>query len=125
MQDLGGFPLILMPIEYCLRKLLEAACTEAQIETQVVIEMTSPEGILQAVTKGPGLMILLELCVQLKLAGAGLRIIDSYDPVPRHSAELATVVIDTRILPRGNSAPTVEHHRPATSPVQGTVTATL
>jgi DNA-binding transcriptional LysR family regulator len=89
MQDLGGFPLVLIPIEYCLRKMLEAECTEAQIETQVVAEMSSPEGLLQAVAKGPGLTILLELYVRLKRAGAGLRIIDLYDPVPRHSVELA------------------------------------
>jgi DNA-binding transcriptional LysR family regulator len=49
MQDLGGLPLVLMPVDYCLRKMVEAECAKAQIETQVVMEMTSPEEILQAV----------------------------------------------------------------------------
>jgi len=46
-QDLGGLPLVLMPVDYCLRKMLEA-----QIKTQVVLEMTSPEGILRRWRKG-------------------------------------------------------------------------
>jgi len=41
MQDLGGLPLVLMPVEYCLRKMVEAECAKAQIKTQVVLEMTS------------------------------------------------------------------------------------
>jgi LysR family transcriptional regulator, cyn operon transcriptional activator len=64
-------------------------CAEAQIKTQAVLEMTSPEGILQAVAEGAGLTILPELYVRLRLAGSGERIIDLYDPVPRHSVRLA------------------------------------
>jgi DNA-binding transcriptional LysR family regulator len=89
MQNLDGLPLILMPVDYCLRKMVEAECAEAQIKTHVVLEMTSPEGILQAVEEGAGLTILPELFVRLRLAGSGLRIIDLYDPVPRHSVGLA------------------------------------
>ena len=51
--------------------------------------MTSPEGILRAVAEGTGRIILPELYVRLKLAGSGLRIIDLYDPAPRHSVGLA------------------------------------
>ena len=69
--------------------MLEGECAEAQIKTQVVLEMTSPEGILQAVAEGAGLTILPELYVRLRLAGSGLRIIDLYDPAPRHSVGLA------------------------------------
>jgi hypothetical protein len=32
MQDLGGLPLVLMLVEYCLRKMMEAECAAAQIE---------------------------------------------------------------------------------------------
>jgi LysR family cyn operon transcriptional activator len=89
MQDLGGLPLVLMAVDYWLRKMVEAECAKAQIKTQVVLEMTAPEGILQAVAEGAGLTILPELYVRLRLAGSGLRIIDLYDPVPRHSVGLA------------------------------------
>jgi DNA-binding transcriptional LysR family regulator len=78
-----------MPVEYCLRKMVEAECAEAQIKTQVVLEMTSPEGILQAVAEGAGLTIPPELYVRLRLAGSGARIIDLYDPAPCHSVGLA------------------------------------
>jgi DNA-binding transcriptional LysR family regulator len=89
MQDLDGLPLVLMPVEYCLWKMVEAECAKAQIKTQVVLEMTSHEGILQAVAEGAGLTILPELYVRLRLARSGLRIINLYDPVPRHSVGLA------------------------------------
>jgi DNA-binding transcriptional LysR family regulator len=61
MQDLGGLPLVLMPVDYCLRNMVEVECAEVQIKTQVVIEMPSPEGTLQAVAEGAGLTILPEL----------------------------------------------------------------
>lgn len=69
--------------------MVEAECAEAQIKTKGVLEMTSSEGILQAVAEGAGLTILPELYVRLRLAGSGLRIIDLYDPVPRHPVGLA------------------------------------
>jgi hypothetical protein len=31
MQDLGGLPLVFMPVEYCPRKMVEAECAETQI----------------------------------------------------------------------------------------------
>ena len=46
-QDIGGLPLVLMPVNYCPRKMVET-----QIKTQVVLEMTSPEGILRRWRKG-------------------------------------------------------------------------
>lgn len=61
MQDLGGLPLVRMPVDYCLQKLVEAECADAQIKTQVVLKMTSPDGILQAVAEGAGLTTLPEL----------------------------------------------------------------
>jgi len=30
MQDLDGLPLVLMPVEYCLQKMMTAECAEAQ-----------------------------------------------------------------------------------------------
>ncbi|MGQ0810645.1 MAG: LysR substrate-binding domain-containing protein [Nitrospiraceae bacterium] len=89
MQDLAGVPLVLMPVDYCLRKMIEVECTRAEVQPQVVLEMTSPEGILEAVAEGAGLTILPELYVRLRLRGADLRIIDLYDPTPRHAVGLA------------------------------------
>lgn len=89
MKDLGGLPLVLMPADYCLRKMVEEECAQARVTTQVVLEMTSPEGILQAVAEGAGLTILPELYVRQRLSHTNLRIIDLYDPVPRHAVGLA------------------------------------
>jgi DNA-binding transcriptional LysR family regulator len=91
MKDLAGLPLVLMPADYCLRKMIEAECSEARINTQVVLEMTSPEGILEAVAEGAGLTILPELYVRLRPPGARLRMIELYDPVPRHSVGLISL----------------------------------
>lgn len=88
MKDLGGLPLVLMPADYCLRKMVEEECAQAHISPQVVLEMSSPEGILQAVAEGAGLTILPELYVRQRLGGTKLRIIDLYDPVPHHSVGL-------------------------------------
>lgn len=90
MHDLAGLPLVLMPADYCLRKMVEAECAEARIQPQVVLEMTSPEGILQAVAGGAGLTILPELYVRLRLPGLSLRTIELCDPVPHHSVGLAS-----------------------------------
>ena len=89
MRDLGGLPLVLMPADYCLRKMVEEECAQAGVTTQVVLEMTSPEGILQAVTEGAGLTILPELYVRQRMVRRKLRMIDLYDPVPRHAVGLA------------------------------------
>jgi len=91
MKDLGGLPLVLMPADYCLRKMVEAECAEAQVKTDVVLEMTSPEGILQAVAEGAGLTILPELYVKLRSPGARFRLIELYDPVTRHSVGLVSL----------------------------------
>lgn len=111
MQNLAGLPLILMPADYCLRKMVEAECAEARIKTQVVLEMTSPEGILQAVAEGAGLTILPELYVRLRLAGSGLRIIELYDPVPHHSVGLAYARAPTsKSRRKGIRHPLPNHH---------------
>ncbi len=89
MQDLVGLPLVLMPADYCLRKMIEGECAEAGIQPEVVLEMTSPEGILQAVAGGAGFTILPELYVRLRLPGKDLQVIDLYGPTPRHSVGLA------------------------------------
>ncbi|MER3422488.1 MAG: hypothetical protein C4293_03915, partial [Nitrospiraceae bacterium] len=49
MRELAKLPLVLLPADYCLRKMIEAECAEAGIRPQVSVEMTSPEGILEAV----------------------------------------------------------------------------
>lgn|SRR5574340_50523 len=89
MQDLASLPLILMPVDYCLRKMVEAECAKAGVHPQVVLEMSSPEGILQAVAEGTGATILPELYVRSRLPGAGLQLVDLYDPTPRHTVGLA------------------------------------
>ena len=51
-----------MPVDYCLRKMVEAKCAEdAQIKTQVVLKMASSDGLLQAVAEGAELTILTAL----------------------------------------------------------------
>ncbi|MBX3236205.1 MAG: LysR family transcriptional regulator [Nitrospiraceae bacterium] len=89
MQDLGGLPLVLMPVDYCLRKMVEAECAKAGVHPQVVLEMSSPEGILQAVADGAGATILPELFVRSRRTDAPLQVIHLYDPTPRHSVGLA------------------------------------
>ena len=83
------FPLILMPIDYCLRKMVENECARAGVHPQVSLEMSSPEGILQAVSEGAGMTILPELYVRLRLPGSDLQIVDLYGPTPRHPVGLA------------------------------------
>ncbi|MBI4400371.1 MAG: LysR family transcriptional regulator [Nitrospirae bacterium] len=89
MRELARLPLVLMPADYCLRKMIEAECVEAGVRPQVSVEMTSPEGILEAVKQGAGLTILPELYVRHRLRGEALRVVELYDPVPRHSVGLA------------------------------------
>lgn len=88
-QDLARLPLVLMPVDYCLRKMVEAECAKAGVHPQVVLEMSSPEGILQAVAEGTGATILPELYVRSRLPGMDLQVIDLYDPTPRHAVGLA------------------------------------
>lgn len=89
MQDLAPLPLVLMPADYCLRKMVEAECAKAGVHPKVVLEMSSPEGILQAVAEGTGATILPELYVRSRLPGGDLQLIDLYDPIPRHAVGLA------------------------------------
>ena len=85
MRELATLPLVLLPSDYCLRKMVEAECAAAGITPEVSVEMTSPEGILEAVRQGAGYTILPELYVRHRLHGVGLRLIRLYDPVPRHA----------------------------------------
>jgi len=89
MQDLARLPLVLMPVDYCLRKMVEAECAKAGVYPQVVLEMSSPEGILQAVAEGTGATILPELYVRSRLPATQLQVIDLYDPTPCHTVGLA------------------------------------
>jgi LysR family transcriptional regulator, cyn operon transcriptional activator len=89
MQDLATLPLILMPTDYCLRRMVEGECAKAGIHPQVSLEMSSPEGILQAVSEGAGMTILPELYVRLRLPYGVLQVVDIHDPIPRHPVGLA------------------------------------
>ena len=89
MQDLASLPLVLMPADYCLRKMVEAECAKAGIHPNVVLEMSSPDGILEAVAEGTGATILPELYVRSRLSGKPLQLVDLYDPTPRHGVGLA------------------------------------
>jgi DNA-binding transcriptional LysR family regulator len=89
MKELADLPLVLMPADYCLRKMIEAECADAGVRPRVSVEMTSPEGILDAVKQGAGLTVLPELFVRHRLSGDTLRIIELYDPVPKHPVGLA------------------------------------
>lgn len=92
MRELAHLPLVLLPNDYCLRQMIEAECASAGVRPQVSVEMTSPEGILEAVKQGAGLTILPELYVRSRIQGAGLRLIDLYDPVPKHTVGLVSLV---------------------------------
>lgn len=91
MRDLARLPLVLLPHDYCLRKMIEAECAEVGVRPQVSVEMASPEGILEAVKQGAGLTILPELYVRHRLRGTGLRVIELYDPVPRHDVGVVSL----------------------------------
>jgi LysR family transcriptional regulator, cyn operon transcriptional activator len=91
MRDLATLPLVLLPNDYCLRKMIEAECAEAGVRPQVSVEMTSPEGILEAVKEGAGLTILPELFVRHRTRGSMLRLIELYDPVPRHDVGIVSL----------------------------------
>jgi LysR family cyn operon transcriptional activator len=88
LRELGDLPMILMPADYCLRKMIEAECAEAGVRPQVAVEMTSPEGIVEAVTRGTGWTVLPELYVRQHLRGKALHVVELYDPVPRHAVGL-------------------------------------
>ncbi|BCA55574.1 Transcriptional activator protein, LysR family [Nitrospira sp. KM1] len=88
MREMAGLPLVLMPADYCLRRMIEGECGKARITTQVVLEMTSPEGILEAVAEGAGFTILPELYVRHRSSHKALRVIDLYDPIPSHAVGL-------------------------------------
>lgn len=89
MQDLAALPLVLMPVDYCLRKMVEAACAKAGVDPKVVLEMSSPDGILQAVAEGTGATILPELYVRSRLVSGNLQLLELYDPTPRHGVGVA------------------------------------
>jgi LysR family transcriptional regulator, cyn operon transcriptional activator len=91
MRELANLPLVLLPGDYCLRKMIEAECAAVGVRPQVSVEMTSPEGILEAVKQGAGLTILPELYVRHRLRGTGLRVIELYDPIPRHEVGVVSL----------------------------------
>jgi len=89
MRQLAEFPLVLFPGDYCLRKMIETECAKAGVRPKVVVEMTSPEGILDAVRHGIGLTVLPELYIHQQIRNSGLRSIALYEPVPRHTVGVA------------------------------------
>ncbi|WP_447978709.1 LysR family transcriptional regulator [Candidatus Nitrospira bockiana] len=89
MRDLPTLPLVLLPSDYCLRKMIEAECQAVGVRPQVSVEMASPEGILEAVKQGAGMTILPELYVRQRMHDGALRLIELCDPVPRHTVGLA------------------------------------
>jgi len=98
MQDLAPLPLVLMPIDYCLRKMVETECAKAGVHPNVVLEMSSPDGILEAVAEGTGATILPELYARSRLARGSLQSVDLYDPTPRHGVGLAFITKRHRTL---------------------------
>lgn len=87
-RELAHLPLILMPADYCLRRMIEAECARAGVQPQVLTEMTAPDGILEAVRHGAGLTILPEYYLRRHLPAGALRLIELYAPVPRHPVGL-------------------------------------
>lgn len=83
--------------------MVENECARAGVHPQVSLEMSSPEGILQAVSEGAGMTILPELYVRLRLPGRDLQIVDLYGPTPRHPVGLAFLSIGSKTSPPQNS----------------------
>lgn len=88
LRELAHLPLILMPADYCLRRMIEAECSRVGVQPQVLTEMTAPDGILEAVRHGAGLTILPEFYLRRRLQSAALRTVELYDPIPRHPVGL-------------------------------------
>lgn len=88
MRELSKLPLVLMPADYCLRKMIEAECKQAGVRPQVSVEMTSPDGILEAVRQGAGFTILPTLFVRPRLRGGTLQMVTLHDPAPTHPVGL-------------------------------------
>lgn len=91
MRELASLPLVLMPADYCLRKMVEHECRLAGVTPTVSVEMTSPEGIIEAIMHGAGWSILPEFYVRHRVTARALRIVRLYDPVPRHPIGLVHV----------------------------------
>lgn len=91
MSNLANLPLVLMPTDYCLRKMIESACAHVGIHPNVSIEMSAPEGILEVVAQGAGWTILPELYVRHANKDLGLQVVKLYDPVPRHAVGFASL----------------------------------
>jgi LysR family transcriptional regulator, cyn operon transcriptional activator len=98
MQDLAALPLVLMPVDYCLRRMVEAECAKAGVDPKVVLEMSSPDGILEAVAEGTGATILPELYVRSRLSGGKLQLLELYDPTPCHVVGIAILTKRHRSL---------------------------
>lgn len=92
MRELADLPLILMPADYCLRKMIESECTKAGVQPRVSVEMTSPEGILEAVKAGAGVTILPELYVRSRLSDGDLTVVKLVDPAPRYRVGLVSLL---------------------------------
>ena len=84
-----ALPLVLMPVDYCLRKMVEAECAKAGVYPQVVLEMSSPEGILQAVAKELARLFFPTVSCVRDCPPGSLQLVDLYDPTPRHKVGLA------------------------------------
>lgn len=88
MRELATLPLVVMPADYCLRKMIEAGCQRVGVRPQVSVEMTSPDGILEAVRQGAGYTILPTLFVRRHVKDGGLQMVSLHDPVPTHPVGL-------------------------------------
>ncbi|RMH10097.1 MAG: LysR family transcriptional regulator [Nitrospirae bacterium] len=88
LREIGRFPLILMPTDYCLRKMVDSICQQADIAPTICAEMTAPEGILEAVKQGAGWTILPELYVRHRIDTRAIQLVHLYDPIPRHPVGL-------------------------------------
>jgi LysR family cyn operon transcriptional activator len=86
MRELEGEPMVLLPPEFCTRRLVEDALAAARVRPTVVVEMNSIEGILAALRGGRGATVLPALALhggQPGLVGVGLS-----EPTPRRGVGL-------------------------------------
>ncbi len=101
--ELDGEPLILLPTEFCTRRLVDEALANARARPALAVEMNSIEGILAAVKAGGGATILPALA--LWGGPPGLRGVRLRNPTPRRGVGLLCAAAATAHAPRWPSPP--------------------
>jgi DNA-binding transcriptional LysR family regulator len=81
-SEVANLPLVVPPGGYCLRSGIDAVLAEAGSRQTVVAEITSIEGICEAVRSGVGLSILPARYIVPRAERHGLAVVQLIDPIP-------------------------------------------